>query len=300
MPLFGALEEFVAASKGDKEGGGDEGKDKKEKKEKKSDKEDKKDKKESKSDKDDDSDEDNKSSKDSDNKSNKSEKTPKPTKKPTKKPTNSDRSPSSSSSKSTKKPTRRPTRKPTRRPSPSSSDRRSTRRPTKRPTRKPTKKPTSSSNSRDGRDDCVDDESPRPVRSGYGRFRFNLMGSNAQCVDKNEDLYEWGQFDKIEEFSDCADACVRDVRSELLDSFRGYDWDCRDEKCRCLYDKGTLDSRNGGRFDRTNRNEYGKGKIEGTTKKTDYYCAKLAGTDFDVSGTDFDVAEDSRALRGYN
>ena len=43
----------------------------------------------------------------------------------------------------------------------------------------------------------------------------------------------------------------------------------------------------------TNRNEYGKGTIEGTTKNTDYYCAKLAGTEFDV-------AEDSRALRGYN
>ena len=43
----------------------------------------------------------------------------------------------------------------------------------------------------------------------------------------------------------------------------------------------------------TNRNEYGKVSIEGTVKKTDYYCAKLAGAEFDV-------AEDSRALRGYN
>ena len=32
----------------------------------------------------------------------------------------------------------------------------------------------------------------------------------------------------------------------------------------------------------TNRNEYGKGSIEGTTKKNDYYCycAKLADAEF--------------------
>jgi len=226
--------------------------------------------------------------------SSKSENTPEPTKKPT----NSDRSPSSSiSSKSTKKPTKEPTNRSS--VSSSTSSSKSTKKPTRRPTRKPTKKPTSSSNSRDGRDDCVDKENPRPVRSGQ-RFRFKLQGSNAQCVDKNDDLYEWGQFDKIKEFSDCADACVEGVRSELLDSLRGYDWNCYDEKCRCLYDKGTLESSDGKDFDRTNRNEYGKGTIEGTTKNTDYYCAKLAGTEFDVAGTNFDVAEDSRALRGYN
>eukprot|EP00571_Detonula_confervacea_P010486 CAMPEP_0172305220 /NCGR_PEP_ID=MMETSP1058-20130122/6552_1 /TAXON_ID=83371 /ORGANISM="Detonula confervacea, Strain CCMP 353" /LENGTH=228 /DNA_ID=CAMNT_0013016749 /DNA_START=93 /DNA_END=779 /DNA_ORIENTATION=- len=182
----------------------------------------------------------------------------KSSKKPTRKPTGSR---SSSSSKSTKK----PTRKPTNRSSSSSS------KSTKKPTRKPTgRRPTS---------ECVDDDSPRPVRNGV-RYRFKLQKSNAQCVDTRDNLYEYGQFDKIREFSDCADACVEDVHPHLLDFFRGYDWDCKNQKCRCLYDKGTLDSRNSARFDRTNRVERGRGPIEGTTKKDSYYCARLSGTEF--------------------
>mmetsp|Transcript_15407 Transcript_15407/g.33376 ORF Transcript_15407/g.33376 Transcript_15407/m.33376 type:complete len:273 (+) Transcript_15407:75-893(+) len=202
---------------------------------------------------------------------------------------------SSTSSKSSKKPTRKPTG------SRSSSSSKST----KKPTRKPTgRRPTS---------ECVDDDSPRPVRNGV-RYRFKLQKSNAQCVDTRDNLYEYGQFDKIREFSDCADACVEDVHPHLLDFFRGYDWDCKNQKCRCvsvspnrciasiislfgklmnilfyyllflcleqLYDKGTLDSRNSARFDRTNRVERGRGPIEGTTKKDSYYCARLSGTEF--------------------
>ena len=34
----------------------------------------------------------------------------------------------------------------------------------------------------------------------------------------------------IQEFSDCADACVKDVRSSTLDSLQGYDWDCDNRK----------------------------------------------------------------------
>ena len=149
----------------------------------------------------------------------------------------------------------------------------------------------------------------------------------------------------LQEFSDCADACVKDVSSALLDSFRGYDWNCKDEKCSCvsvswtldfiqitcplpsqfsseltwlhitllirdpsqhirqLYDRGSLDNQNSGRFNRTNHNENGEGSIEGTTEKSDNYCAKLVGAEF--VGNDFDKAEEfeaevSRALRGGN
>jgi len=133
--------------------------------------------------------------------------------------------------------------------------------------------------------------------------------SNARCVDKNRNLYEYGQFDRVKEFSDCAEACVNDVRSKLLDNFRGYDWDCSNRKCRCLYDKGTLDSRNSGRFDRTNRNESGRGSVEGTEKKSDYYCAKLAGAELFGDGMDYSEgyepkenfqAQARRAIRGFN
>jgi len=171
------------------------------------------------------------------------------------------------------KPTRRPTRRPSRRP---------TRKPTRRPTnREPSTRNSSKgskSSSRDNRS-CVDDESPRPHHSDKGRFRFNLVKSNTRCVDRRSNLYEYGQFDKVKEFSDCAEACVNDVRSSLLESFRGYDWDCKRELCRCLYDRGALDSRNSDRFDRTNRSNSGDGSIEGTEDSRDYYCAKLAGAE---------------------
>jgi len=98
-------------------------------------------------------------------------------------------------------------------------------------------------------------------------------------VDEDDDLYEYGEFKNVKKFSDCAEACVNDVRSELLDGFRGYDYICGEDKCRCLYDKGTLNSRNGSSFYRTNRNEYGYGSVSGSEKEKDCYCAKLSGAD---------------------
>lgn len=243
-------------------------KDKKEKDDKK-----KKD-KEKKKDKDD--------KKDKGSKSKKDKPTKKPTErkpddskssKPTRKPTKRD----SSSSKSTKRPTRKPTRKPTNRDSSSSS--KSTKRPTRKPTRRPTRKPTRRPTGRRPTSSCIDDESPRTRHNG-NRWRFHLLKSHAKCVDRKDRRYEYGQFDKVREFSQCADACVKDVRSSLLDSLRGYDWNCEKERCRCLYDKGTLDSRNSGNFDRTNRDERGDGPIEGATKSDDYFCAELEGNEF--------------------
>ena len=64
----------------------------------------------------------------------------------------------------------------------------------------------SSSHSRDGRK-CVDDEQPQV--SHNGRYRFKLVDDTAKCVDKDGDVYEYGQFDDVEEFSDCAEACVK-------------------------------------------------------------------------------------------
>ena len=70
--------------------------------------------------------------------------------------------------------------------------------PTRKPTRKPTRSSSSSTTSRSrNRGRCrVDDDRPRPVRDGE-RFRFNLVRSNAQCVDINRNLYEYGEFKGI-------------------------------------------------------------------------------------------------------
>ena len=50
-----------------------------------------------------------------------------------------------------------------------------------------------------------------------------------------------------------------------------------------MYDEGTLDSRNSRGFDRTNRNEYGYGSIDGARSNRssrDFYCGKLVGAEF--------------------
>ena len=111
---------------------------------------------------------------------------------------------------------------------------------------------------------------------------MSSLQSDAQCVDSSKRLYEFGQFSNVKNFSDCAEKCVNDTPSTLATNsgFRGIDFDCQRSHCRCLYDEGTLDNRNSGRFDRTNRNNPGDGSISGGTKKTDYYCGKLVGAEF--------------------
>lgn len=82
-------------------------------------------------------------------------------------------------------------------------------------------------------------------------------------------------------FEDSAEYCVNGTPESLVasGSFRGYNFDCQRSTCRCLYDEGTLDNRNSGRFDRTNRNEPGSGSVAGTTRKSSSYCAKLVGAE---------------------
>lgn len=128
---------------------------------------------------------------------------------------------------------------------------------------------------------CVDDDRPRPVRNGQ-RFRFNLVDSGgSQCVDSRDRRYEWGEFGSCKNFSQCAEYCVNNTPQGLVfdGSFRGYDFDCARRSCRCLYDSGTLDGRNSARFDRSNRNESGRGSISSTSRKTSYYCGKLVGAE---------------------
>ena len=110
--------------------------------------------------------------------------------------------------------------------------------------------------------------------------RFNLVGANARCTDEDGQYYEYGQIDDIEDFGQCADACVEDVDPSLLDTFRGIDFDCGSNTCNCLYDQGTLDRRNSADFDRTSRYEQGYGSITGANRGSrGMYCGKLVGAE---------------------
>eukprot|EP00571_Detonula_confervacea_P013757 CAMPEP_0172297516 /NCGR_PEP_ID=MMETSP1058-20130122/507_1 /TAXON_ID=83371 /ORGANISM="Detonula confervacea, Strain CCMP 353" /LENGTH=175 /DNA_ID=CAMNT_0013006677 /DNA_START=48 /DNA_END=575 /DNA_ORIENTATION=+ len=127
-------------------------------------------------------------------------------------------------------------------------------------------------------DECVDDERPRPVRSG-DRYRFNLMDSDAQCADANSDLYEYGEFNNAKDSSACAKFCVNEVNDYLAGELLGFDFDCREQTCRCLYSRGTLDGQRSYSFQRTNTRLQGEGGIEKTRSKTEFFCFRLVGTE---------------------
>ena len=64
-------------------------------------------------------------------------------------------------------------------------------------------------------------------------------------------------------------------------AFRGFDYDCSRRECQCLYDAGTLNSRNAGRFERTREGTRFRatGSISGTTPRSSVFCGKLVGAE---------------------
>ena len=148
--------------------------------------------------------------------------------------------------------------------------------PTRRPTRNPTRRPIE--NRLLG---CVDDTQPsieRPSESNYQGaqlgYDFRLQYNDAQCTDDDDELYEYGVFYDVPQFSICAERCVMDVPGGMLtDSFRGFDWDCVEEACRCLYDTGTLDSWSRLIFDDTRVDLNGEGPVMGGFDRDGWFCA---------------------------
>src|SRR5210317_1106772 len=137
-------------------------------------------------------------------------------------------------------------------------------------------------NSRIPSDRCVGNVHPQVRRNGQ-RFRFNLAGSNQQCVDRHHELYQWGQFNHVHSFEDCANVCVNHVPSNLAfnNSFRGIEYLCETSQCRCLYDRGFLNRsirRLPGRFNRANTRERGVGSIQRNRGRfnRNYFCGTLA------------------------
>ena len=102
--------------------------------------------------------------------------------------------------------------------------------------------------------------------------------------------YEFGEINNVSKFSDCADECVDQDR--LREDLLGFEWDCDEDKCRCLYERRTLEDRNYG-FDRTNTKGTGTGSIKKSITSQNWFCAKLKS-----SGNDVQVSP--RALRGVN
>jgi hypothetical protein len=128
---------------------------------------------------------------------------------------------------------------------------------------------------------CIPDERPRPVREGY-RIRFNLEARHAICVDQNSKPFEYGQFQGIVDSNECSEYCVNEVTEELAIALLGFDYDCANLNCNCLYTDKTLNGSNVGQFDWYDNNSLeGIGPISGTAPKDHYYCFKRVGSEED-------------------
>ena len=191
----------------------------------------------------------------------------------------------------TRKPTKKPTRKPTKEHQPT------TRKPTKKPTRKPTTEPgynTRSFGNCMPRDDVGNYYDEVAIERFDGKiFYFRWNETYGSCIDWNQSIYEFGEFDAVDSFADCANACLRDVDVKLTKStvLRGIDYVCESEdggryyyegKCRCLYERGTIESDakavKKSVFDETSEIGVGTGPVEGTSTEEEHLAGRTLKT----------------------
>jgi len=127
-------------------------------------------------------------------------------------------------------------------------------------------------------DSCPDDDEPSATRDG-DEYKFKQKGDkDERCTDDDDEEYSYGMYEDVEDSSKCAEKCVEDVKKGLLeDAFRGFDYDCKDEKCYCLYDEGSPNARDckKSNFDECDGDKDGDGKIKNTKGKDDFICMKL-------------------------
>jgi len=145
-------------------------------------------------------------------------------------------------------------------------------------------------------EDCLGGREQRRVEHNGEVFKFKLIGMNGQCVNERGLIYNWGRFDYSDNFGDCARKCVKDVpqRFDLRRAFRGYEYDCKLNRCYCLYDKSMFAGTNIDGFDATSVDRYdydfdeesaGSGEILETKPRQGYYCGKLMKEDDTGSST---------------
>eukprot|EP00579_Thalassiosira_antarctica_P009759 CAMPEP_0201907842 /NCGR_PEP_ID=MMETSP0903-20130614/51_1 /ASSEMBLY_ACC=CAM_ASM_000552 /TAXON_ID=420261 /ORGANISM="Thalassiosira antarctica, Strain CCMP982" /LENGTH=193 /DNA_ID=CAMNT_0048442017 /DNA_START=114 /DNA_END=695 /DNA_ORIENTATION=+ len=139
---------------------------------------------------------------------------------------------------------------------------------------------------------CVPDERPQiQSKSGHkSRFRFNLFESGAECIGPNGRVYEFGEFERVDNSSDCGDLCVNEADSSLSTELRGFNYECNSRVCQCLYDESTLDDDTSRSFDHSNyltRTRKGKDSIRNTSRKNGSYCFKLVGAELFEEGLEY-------------
>ena len=144
-------------------------------------------------------------------------------------------------------------------------------------------------------EECVPDTRPRSVRGGE-RYRFNLLdekdsngirGVHAQCGDVDRRTYQYGLVSgEINDSTQCSEACVTGTTDYLARELLGFEYDCDNGECKCLYSVGVLgnsESRaSGNGFDYIDTDADGDGSITTGVERRDsagVYCFKLVGAE---------------------
>ncbi|KAL7523401.1 hypothetical protein ACHAXR_000772 [Thalassiosira sp. AJA248-18] len=136
---------------------------------------------------------------------------------------------------------------------------------------------------------CVPNERPQAQnnKADKTRFRFNLEESDSVCADKNGVEYEWGEFENVDDSDECAKMCATKTQTSLANVLRGFNFNCYDFACQCLYDQGTLDRDNSRDFDNSNyttRTQKARGSITKTVRDDGYYCFKMVSRELTEEG----------------
>jgi len=124
---------------------------------------------------------------------------------------------------------------------------------------------------------CDDPSSADESRSG-DTYEFQREGERDRiCIDSNDNEYDYGEIelDDDKNAEDCATACVKDPDEDTLEHLVGYNWNCKESLCHCLYENDDLTESEESSFDSFDDRNSGSGSVDGTESEDDWRCYKL-------------------------
>lgn len=146
---------------------------------------------------------------------------------------------------------------------------------------------TADTNSGNSLEQCFPDDIPWYTYEGKD-YIFSRMKYNSVCVDSHGKQYEWGKVEGTwppidEPNSGCSDACVsgygrgkaRGCTSMKPDKLVGFNYNCDEAACYCLYEKGTWSDSDSPCFDSMDTSNHGHGSVANTQVNKGSTCYSL-------------------------
>eukprot|EP00578_Thalassiosira_sp_NH16_P017578 CAMPEP_0181119740 /NCGR_PEP_ID=MMETSP1071-20121207/23762_1 /TAXON_ID=35127 /ORGANISM="Thalassiosira sp., Strain NH16" /LENGTH=252 /DNA_ID=CAMNT_0023204305 /DNA_START=148 /DNA_END=903 /DNA_ORIENTATION=+ len=134
---------------------------------------------------------------------------------------------------------------------------------------------------------CFPDDIPRYTYDGSD-YNFSRMKYNSVCVDGNGNQYQWGKIEGVwppidEPNSGCSSACIsgygrgqaRGCTSMKPDKLVGFNYNCDESACYCLYEKNTWSDSDTPCFDSMDTSKHGRGDVFNTQVQRGSTCYSL-------------------------